>query len=762
MVHGNIKYAAGAAALLLAAAPVTASVVFLLSSRGSTGIQTAYYDTFSGQSTDGLNGSAPDIRPDTETWTSNEKYKADGSFSFSSESTSARAWLPVTIEAGKIYSLELTGTLTPGGTSSQSIGVAFTSDRGDVGNNLLTSARMIAAIILRNNGEAAAFANANNSSTLITLASSPGNSISNARIRAVLSTYTDDTKWKADYYINDMLLDTYTWEVAPTMIARVAISTGTSSGNLAGTFDEFKLTAVSPSLIRFHNGKLVYEGYQNHNQQQSSNILPDFSHAGYRGGGVAIPDTVPIMETLDPAPGDDFPAIQTAIDRVSSRMPDTNGFRGTVFLNAGVYEVSDTIRLHTSGVVLRGAGQGTNGTVITHTGPGWGKGERESLIEAGLGSRTNWVNIGSTLTSITNGWVPTGSRTVSVQNSDPFSEGDRVIVRMSMNQAWINELGMQDHWTPAGYIIEYERTIVYINRSSNTVVLDVPLVQSLSATHCDASLMKVERPRIQNCGVEHLRLVSPYVYETDEENRAWYAVRVNNAEDSWVRNITALHFPFSCVTLNGGRRITVQDCAMLEPKSLASGGRRYAFYFGDNRTHQCLFQRCYSTEGRHDFVTGSRVPGPNVFLDCVAVNGLSDIGPHQRFATGTLFDQVSTDYWLHVRNMTARYPTNPHGWRGAQTVFWNCEAGEELLVDSPPGSMNFAIGCRSPLVTRTAGGAFIEHTGKIGPHVAPRSLYLQQLRDRLGQDAVDNVTTAQQRDGSIWQHLKSRGGDGEP
>jgi hypothetical protein len=227
----------------------TGALVLLLAAVTNAAIITNYYDNFSGLSTDGLNGLAPDIRPGTETWTSNDRYKADGSFSFSSEATSGRAWLPVTIEAGKIYKLELTGTLTSP-SSAQSIGVAFTSDRGDVSNNLLTSARLMAGMILRNNGEAVTYANANNSSTLTTLANSTGNSISGSTLCVVLSTYTDDTKWKADYYINGTLIDTYAWDATPIAITRVAISTGTSTGTLAGTFDEFKLTVIpEPATI---------------------------------------------------------------------------------------------------------------------------------------------------------------------------------------------------------------------------------------------------------------------------------------------------------------------------------------------------------------------------------------------------------------------------------------------------------------------------------------------------------------------------------
>ncbi|MCK7460672.1 MAG: hypothetical protein MZU84_00585 [Sphingobacterium sp.] len=56
------------------------------------------------------------------------------------------------------------------------------------------------------------------------------------------------------------------------------------------------------------------------------NIIPDFSNAGYKGGGVPIP-FVPNRETLWPVPGDNSASIQAAIDRVSSLPRDASGFR---------------------------------------------------------------------------------------------------------------------------------------------------------------------------------------------------------------------------------------------------------------------------------------------------------------------------------------------------------------------------------------------------------------------------------------------------
>ena len=97
------------------------------------------------------------------------------------------------------------------------------------------------------------------------------------------------------------------------------------------------------------------------------NRIMDFSHAGYRGGGVRIPDVV-VARTVKPAAGDNTAQIQAAIDDVSKRTPDADGCRGAVLLEQGTYDVAANLRIAASGVVLRGSGSGVNGTVLRVTG----------------------------------------------------------------------------------------------------------------------------------------------------------------------------------------------------------------------------------------------------------------------------------------------------------------------------------------------------------------------------------------------------------
>ena len=123
---------------------------------------------------------------------------------------------------------------------------------------------------------------------------------------------------------------------------------------------------LAPAVSRIYpggDGRLVYV------PDEQGNIIHDASHAGYRGGGVAIPH-VPVRETVWPVAGDNSAHLQAAIDKLSSRALDSQGLRGAVLLRAGYYRIATPLRIHASGVVLRGEGMGDTGTVLVGTGTG--------------------------------------------------------------------------------------------------------------------------------------------------------------------------------------------------------------------------------------------------------------------------------------------------------------------------------------------------------------------------------------------------------
>jgi hypothetical protein len=122
--------------------------------------------------------------------------------------------------------------------------------------------------------------------------------------------------------------------------------------------------------------------------------------------------------------------------------------------------------------------------------------------------------------------------------------------------------------------------------------------------------------------------------------------------------------------------------------------------------------------------------------------GRGDIQPHHRWATGFLVDECTVpDSGIELENRGTM--GTGHGWAIGWGVLWNCSA-KTLLVQQPPGAMNWAIGCRGEMVTLAMPGYpnIMPPTGEIdSPHkpVSPASLYLAQLSDRLGAQAVRNV-----------------------
>ncbi len=498
-----------------------------------------------------------------------------------------------------------------------------------------------------------------------------------------------------------------------------------------------------PYLAQVVNGRLAYKLFANTGETEAVNRLPDFSYAGYKGGGVAPPN-VPVRVTIGATPGDNRAAIQAAIDSVSAMAPDGSGFRGAVLLLRGRYPVNGPLSITASGVVLRGEGQGGDGTVLVDTVAS----NHDSFIRIG-GSGSGLGEVSGTRTTISDAYVPVGASSFDVQSAAGLATGDSIVVLRTPNQTWIDELAMGQYgWTASGYAIGHERRIRGV--SGNRITVDIPIVDAMQARYGGGLVYKNDLTgRVSLCGVENLRLESYYASETDEEH-GWKAIVLSRARDSWVSDVTARYFAYSAVSIEGRSAFnTVQNTAMLDPKSQVTGGRRYSFNLDDSVGN--LFQRCFTRSGRHDFVTGSQTPGPNVFLDSLATDTRDDIGPHHRWATGLLFDNIKGGA-IRVQNRGAS--GTGHGWAGAQTLFWNLSSSRNIKVESPRGAMNWGAGC----VGATQEGAGLWE--RWGQRVEPRSLYLKQLEDRLGREAVNQVTTPAQQAGPIWEALAAWAGEG--
>lgn len=489
--------------------------------------------------------------------------------------------------------------------------------------------------------------------------------------------------------------------------------------------------AASPVVGLGPDGTLQYRG------DERGNTLPDFSRAGYGGGGKALPH-LPVVERLGPqASGDDTDRLQAALDRLAARAPDARGWRGALELDRGEYRIAGTLHLRAGGVVLRGAGSGEDGTVLRGTGT-----RQRTLIEVGAeGARRR--ELPGTRRAITDAYVPWSGRSFRVSSAEGLRPGDRIMVFRPSTAEWIHALGMDrikprqgagdstQQWKPGGFNLELERTIVAID--GDRLTLDAPVMNALDAAFGGGEIYRFTHPRLLDCGVEQLRLVSDYQrgQETSDERHAWLGVKLGAVENAWVSDVTVVHFSHAVEAAGSAIFTTIRDCVHLDPVSLVTGGRRYSFSLNGQYG---LVLRCRARGARHTFVTGSRVCGPNVFLDGVAEHALADSGPHHRWAVGSLYDNIADDNQLRVQDR--QWAGSGHGWAGAQQVLWNCRS-RTFVVQQPPTGQNYAIGCVGRFVAgewnpRAAPG-LIE---SVGAPVAPRSLYLAQLEARLGAAAV--------------------------
>jgi hypothetical protein len=404
------------------------------------------------------------------------------------------------------------------------------------------------------------------------------------------------------------------------------------------------------------------------------------------------------------------------------------GLRGAVLLEKGAYRIDGALRISASGVVLRGQGQGGAGTVLVAAGM-----DRRTLIQV---AGKNDARVGAAL-AITDSYVPVNATTVHVRGGGGLHAGDTVQVRRPSTEKWIDAIGMfqfpgrpdsgdfRFSWRPGQFELFWNRTVVAVE--GDAVTLDAPLTSTLDGQYTAGSVRTLQWPGlIKNVGIENLRCDSEFDHGKPlDEEHAWIAIGMECAQDCWIRQVTATHFCSSLASLlETTRRVTVEDCRSLEPVSEIGGYRRLSFYSAGQQT---LFLRCHSEQGGHDFAFGYEATGPSAVVNCDAKGSHDFSGTIESWASGVLFDSVEIpDHSLRIDNREVW--NQGAGWSGVSCMLWNCQA-PVISLQTPAGEKNWAFGVWGVF---TGAGPW----GVVNEWVDPASLYMQQLRERLGERAV--------------------------
>ncbi len=474
---------------------------------------------------------------------------------------------------------------------------------------------------------------------------------------------------------------------------------------------------------RGYTGRMIYL------PDAEGDRICDFSMVGYKQGKSLIPD-VPVKATVAPGQGDATARIQAAIDQVAA-MHLVNGFRGAVLLKAGSYDIQSQLKINASGIVLRGEGQGDNGTILHARGTN----RRDKLRFGGLidiDGTGNRKLIGSKY-GIIDKVVPAGMNSLRVDSTAGLHVGDMICIIRPSTARWIADVGMNRipgyPWNRGSVDLEWERTIIHIE--GNRVFLDAPVTNALEKKYGGATVQKCTFPgRIENVGVENLRGESDFKSDKDEEH-CWDFIDIYRAQHVWVRDTTARYFADSHVQIDRyAKWVTVADCTSEMPKSQITGNRRYTY---DIHGQQSLVVNCRAMDGRHDFVSAGQVAGPNVFYNCRAIKAHAESEPHMRWDTGELFDNVMVqgDKFSSIAIQNRWTWSDGAGWTGANLVIWNCTA-RGYKVQSPPTAQNWLIGSRGRILPpdfSTPLGNPPPYIDSLGVAVATKSLYLAQLAD---------------------------------
>jgi hypothetical protein len=250
--------------------------------------------------------------------------------------------------------------------------------------------------------------------------------------------------------------------------------------------------------------------------------------------------------------------------------------------------------------------------------------------------------------------------------------------------------------------------------------------------------------RLHDTGIESLTLTAPSVSIALQDPR-FDAIHITSAEDVWLRDL-AIHDTTNFVQVEAlARRVTIDHVDLIERRPVTSPAKPFGFSLAGTQT---LVMRS-SVHGDKIFfaATQARIQGPNVVLDC-DFTGDQAVEPHQRWSTGFLVDSTRVHGGgIHFINRGEM--GSGHGWTIGWSVIWNSTA-DNLIAQQPPGAINWVIGSKGhreqqPMPIMGAGKnsgapnlpeAVFDSPGK---PVQPQSLYLQQLSDRLGPQAVKNI-----------------------
>lgn len=557
---------------------------------------------------------------------------------------------------------------------------------------------------------------------------------------------------------------------------------------------------VSKTVGLGTSGTLIYS------KDARGNRLPDFSHVGYHSGERAIPD-VPVRITLEPQDGDDSRRIQDGLDRIGALPIGKDGFRGALLLKRGVYRVSGRLTISHSGVVLRGEGNGPQGTILVATGYGEPRHQRTLITVASVldNHETHILHgyvrdpVSPVLDSrqtIVDSHVPVGSNSFTLQSAAGYKVGDPIFVYRPSTALWIKAIGcdkLRDVWRPLTdprWVKEGNAPGFYYRKSetsySKWCILQNPgegwgdfkkrvglnekgelywknswqpgeydFYFERRITAIDGKRIVIDIPlvhaldQVYGGGAVYLRRNPERITEVGIENLRLMSEyghgTTDNPYGSVEDSLTSENHAWNGIQLKSNTENTwVRNVT----------GGYFGFSFVSAAGKRATITDCVSL-GHASKVKGARrypfvINGQmNLVQRCLANEGRHEFVTQEKTAGPNVF--------VDCLGVNSKSCAGPHHRYSVGTLFDNVKS--EFYMESRlrggghgwAGTQTCFYNCIAPRfrVEAPPGGINWEigcgKDGEDAPRVTPASLYYQQVQDRLGKEALDRLATKEHR-----------------
>ncbi len=474
--------------------------------------------------------------------------------------------------------------------------------------------------------------------------------------------------------------------------------------------------------------------------------LVDYSYAGYDFGESELPTEydLPVfnVEDFGAVANDDISdqeAIEKAIDRAEMK-------GGVVLFGAGKYIVNDTkgnkngILIKSSNVILKGTGSGENGTIIHMKEALDPKDPKKlwttppMLVFKGKGATRT---IDAPLVKD----VKQGDKSILFGGTHGLKKGDLLFIKAQgtfLNDRLLAGKKTRDLWTTInekGAAVHEIHEVAGV--SGKKVTFRAPVLIDMNRKE-PWKFVKVDF--ITHCGFEDIRFegnfYEPFVHHKNAYHDGGFtAINMAKTHNSWVRN---------CVFANVNVAVSFSNSltgTMLNSRVVGNGGHSS---FVASRSSRTLIAYCRDDANQWHGPDSSHEAVGTVILRFEGINrGIDAHGNVPRF---TLWDQCvmagfdgdSVGRTSHGANYT-NLPNHSVGlvfWNFTQTArprpgfdFWD-------LMEDTPGDRYGPLTAVNPVIVGFQGeGTSFMNAGVVksfGQAVEPSSLYLYQLRGRLG------------------------------